>query len=56
MWGLMMGYVIGAFILCAFLYILWSVIWGDARPGSYTKNRSVSGERGDPYADKNGGM
>ena len=51
-----MTYVIAAFIAVAFLYILWSVIWGDARPGSYSKNRGISGERGDEYADKNGGL
>ena len=51
-----MTYVIAAFILVAFLYILWSVLRGDARPGSYSKNRGISGERGDEYSDKNGGM
>ena len=48
------NYLLIGFVVLAFLYIAWTT-WFDKSIGSRgtTRNRGISGERGDEYRDRN---
>ena len=48
-----MDIAIGAFVIAAFAYILWSTVSKKApMSNGTTRNRGISGERGDEYRDR----